>query len=456
MSIRALHIALAVMMVCVMAVPATAAIDDQDQPLISLTPYLGGAFWAKDLGLNNSFHYGGRAALHFTQWLYLEGSYGLSKAKFSDAEVNVDMTHNGVDLVFDLMPRSKYTPYLTGGWGQLIYEEEHVSRDVVLNGWEAGVGLKIRLGGNNANYRALRIDVRDVVAKLTHTFPNEGKTSHNILATAGVQFSFGFSSKDSDGDGIRDKDDHCPDTPAGAVVNVAGCPEDSDNDGVFDGIDQCPDTPAGATVDAYGCPTDSDGDGVLDGLDKCPNTPIGAKVDVDGCPTDSDGDGVYDGIDQCPDTPAHLEVDEFGCPIITSATEMELLDTGRISTSQIVFTLGSAELASTDNEVLDEIGETLSNWPELMIEIGGYTDSSGSEELNQKLSEQRAQGALDYLVAKYPDIDPNQFTVVGYGESNPIADNSTREGRALNRRVEFKVLNPEELHKVMPSSQIQD
>ena len=96
---------------------------------------------------------------------------------------------------------------------------------------------------------------------------------------------------DSDGDGVADEDDQCPDTPAGATVDATGCeettPTDSDGDGVADEDDQCPDTPAGATVDATGCedttPSDSDGDGVADEDDQCPDTPVGATVDATGC-----------------------------------------------------------------------------------------------------------------------------------------------------------------------------
>jgi OOP family OmpA-OmpF porin len=95
----------------------------------------------------------------------------------------------------------------------------------------------------------------------------------------------------------------------GLTWAMGGKPVDTDGDGVPDRKDKCPGTPAGATVDATGCPHDSDGDGVWDGLDKCPNTPKGARVDANGCPTDGDGDGVPDGIDQCADTPKGATVD---------------------------------------------------------------------------------------------------------------------------------------------------
>jgi len=222
---------------------------------------------------------------------------------------------------------------------------------------------------------------------------------------------------------------------------------DLDNDGIDDCIDKCAGTPAMATVDEKGCPSDSDGDGVYDGIDKCPDTPKGATVDATGCPMDSDGDGVYDGIDKCPDTPKELAVDEFGCPIKVSETETKFLDTGLISTSAINFKFNKAEVTPESYPVLDEIGEILVKWPELKVEIGGHTDSKGSESYNMKLSGERADAVKAYLVKKFPSLNTGNLTTKGYGEGSPIASNDTEEGRAKNRRVEFKVLNPEELKR---------
>ena len=285
-------------------------------------------------------------------------------------------------------------------------------------------------------------------------FVNDGASTHNLIVTAGLQFGFGRGSKDSDLDGVRDRDDLCPGTPTGATVDLDGCPSDSDGDGVLDGLDECADTPAGATIDRHGCPSDSDGDGVLDGLDQCPDTPAGATIDDSGCPSDSDGDGVLDGLDACPDTPSHLQVDPDGCPIAITATETELLDTGMIRTSMVTFESGSAELKPSSFDELNSIGETLINWPELRVEIGGHTDSQGGEALNQELSESRAQSVLDYMIASFPEINHDQYSVVGYGESLPVADNGTAEGRARNRRVEFKVLNAETIKRVIESQKL--
>ncbi len=264
---------------------------------------------------------------------------------------------------------------------------------------------------------------------------------------AGAKVDVNGCPMDTDGDGVYDGLDKCPDTPKGAVVDASGCPKDSDGDGVVDGIDQCPDTPKGAKVDAKGCTMDSDGDGVVDGIDQCPNTPRGAKVDAKGCPMDSDGDGVYDGLDQCPDTPKGAKVDASGCPIEVTEKETELLDTGMIRLQGVNFETGKSDLLPESFPILDQVGPVLVKWPQLKVEVGGHTDSRGSAAKNQTLSEARANAVRDYLLNKYPGISPDQMTAKGYGSTKPIAPNNSALNLAKNRRVEFVVLNKDVLKK---------
>lgn len=241
---------------------------------------------------------------------------------------------------------------------------------------------------------------------------------------------------DSDKDGVWDGIDQCPDTPAGVKVDAKGCPSDSDRDGVVDGIDECPGTPMGATVDAKGCPSDADNDGVYDGIDQCPNTPAGARVDAKGCPMDSDNDGVWDGIDKCPNTPAGTKVDETGCPVEVQ----KFIDTGLISTTEILFDLNKATLKPESKAPLDAIGNLLVQVPDLNVEIGGHTDATGSDATNMKLSEARAKTVHDYLLKNFTEIKADNLSSKGYGESKPVATNDTKEGRAKNRRVEFRII----------------
>jgi outer membrane protein OmpA-like peptidoglycan-associated protein len=124
----------------------------------------------------------------------------------------------------------------------------------------------------------------------------------------------------------------------------------------------------------------------------------------------------------------------------------ELLDTGILRLEKVQFETGKAVLRPESYEPLDRLGKILEQWPQLKIEIGGHTDSQGSTATNERLSERRAQAVLDYLKGKFK-IDPTQYSAKGYGESTPIAENNTQTGRALNRRVELKVLNIEVLRK---------
>jgi len=252
---------------------------------------------------------------------------------------------------------------------------------------------------------------------------------------------------DGDGDGVYDGIDACDGTPQGATVDARGCPMDSDSDQVWDGLDRCASTPPGATVDSNGCPLDSDGDGVWDGTDQCAGTPTGCVVNTNGCPTDSDQDGVCDGVDQCPDTPGTAKVDRAGCPIVFSEKETQLLETGMIRLQNINFDTGKSTLKPESQAALNEVGNILGRWPDLRIEIGGHTDSKGGAARNLELSRSRAEAVRDYLLNKFPELDPKQFTAAGYGLTRPIAPNETELGRARNRRVEFTVLNKEALKR---------
>ena len=213
-------------------------------------------------------------------------------------------------LVINAVRTSRLMVYVLGGYSLLDFGTR-APYSFTDNGAHGGAGVRVFL----TERVALRAEGRAIYSPSTRSTFGP-KTATHYVATAGLSvFHLGTPSKDSDHDGVPDKKDACPDTPAGAAVDSKGCPIDSDRDGVYDGIDQCPATPAGVHVDAKGCPVDSDGDGVPDGVDQCPNTPAGVAVDAAGCPLDSDKDGVPDGIDKCPNTPAGATVDASGCPL---------------------------------------------------------------------------------------------------------------------------------------------
>ena len=266
---------------------------------------------------------------------------------------------------------------------------------------------------------------------------------------AGVTLAFGGS--DSDGDGVYDKEDECPDTPGLAEFN--GCP-DSDGDGITDKEDECPDT---AGLEEFnGCP-DSDGDGVPDPKDECPNT-AGSEA-LNGCP-DADDDGVADKDDNCPneagpsanngcpypdtDGDGVLDKDDMcpevagtsankGCPEITEETQMELNE----YSSHLGFEFGSAKINENSEKDLKAILEIIKKFPNSKFVVEGHTDSIGSDASNMELSEARALAVKTYLVEN--GIDEFRLSSQGYGESKPVATNNTNEGRSKNRRVEINL-----------------
>jgi len=248
--------------------------------------------------------------------------------------------------------------------------------------------------------------------------------------------------KDADGDGVADGIDKCPNTPKGVKVDPTGCPIDSDRDGVFDGPDQCPDTPKGAKVDEKGCPKDTDRDGVADGLDECPETPQGVKVGGDGCPLDLDRDGVFDGVDKCPDTPIGVKVDSTGCPVTAAPAAapapaaIPLTQGQSLVLEGVNFETNSAKLKPESSQVLDRVAESLKANPSVRVEVAGYTDSAGKQAYNVDLSKRRAASVRDYLVSK--GVAGSRLETKGYGPAHPVADNTTAQGRAKNRRVELK------------------
>lgn len=143
--------------------------------------------------------------------------------------------------------------------------------------------------------------------------------------------------------------------------------------------------------------------------------------------TDSDNDGVVDGVDRCPNTLRSAKVDQYGCALKAQTVNLE----------GIQFRSGSAELTGDSVEGLSDIVSFLKNQRDINVEIAGHTDAVGSAALNQQLSQQRADAVKLFLIRA--GIDPARLRAVGYGENEPVASNASPEGRALNRRVEFRI-----------------
>ncbi|MDS1310940.1 OmpA family protein [Marinobacter xiaoshiensis] len=215
-------------------------------------------------------------------------------------------------------------------------------------------------------------------------------------------------------------------TPAPAPQRVA----DSDGDGVPDSRDQCPNTPAGATVDSTGCEPDADGDGVADARDACPNTPAGAQVDSRGCELDSDNDGVVDSQDLCPNTPAGATVDATGCEGVTETIET--------FTIEVQFPTNSSVIGNSYDAEIRRVADFLNENPETIVEIAGHSDNTGKASYNLFLSQRRAEAVAGRLTGPL-GVDPARVSAKGYGIEEPVATNATAAGRAENRRVEARI-----------------
>ena len=455
--------------------PAHAAAPEGSS--FQITPYAGYAFFIDGVTLpgnvrirmKDNLHYGAKLGWHPNRLFGFQVGGGYTTTDQDPDNGNtVSFIHTAADLMITPLQAESWDLYGLIGGGYQRFKTGDEER--FFGSFDAGAGMRLWLSQN----LAIRAEARNVLLLSSYY---QASRDNYALVTGGLTLAMGGEPKDADGDGVSDRKDTCPDTPVGATVDAKGCPTDSDGDGVWDGIDACPASPKGVRVDVRGCPTDADADGVFDGLDQCADTPRGAKVDVNGCPIDGDGDGVPDGIDTCPETPkgatvdaagcpkdsdgdgvwdgldkcaetaAGLKVDKDGCPIEVTERETELLDTGMIRLQDINFETAKADIKAESFGNLNIVGQVLSKWPELKIEIGGHTDARGSNAYNQRLSEARAGSVQKYLLEKFPSLKAEQFTVKGYGESKPVAPNTNALNMAKNRRVEFVVQNKEVLRK---------
>lgn len=175
---------------------------------------------------------------------------------------------------------------------------------------------------------------------------------------------------------------------------------------------------------------DSDMDGVQDGMDACPNTPAGVKVDAKGCALDSDKDGVADHKDSCPDTAMQLKVDTKGCPVqLSEAVSIDL---------KVNFDSNSSVVKSDYFAEIRKVADFMAQYENSVVVIEGHTDTRGAAAYNKSLSQKRANAVAAVLVSEM-GVAQRRVTAVGYGEEQPIADESTREGLIANRRVVAKV-----------------
>ncbi len=381
---------------------------------------------------------------------YLTPSFDLmwnNNAGFSDD--GWDIVNSALNLRYKLyngyilQEESAVQPYLFGGVGYLWDNHEGGVN------FDAGIGSKFPIGESVSLFLEAGYIKGIEGWRYIQGVPGEQPvTDNHFKVVGGIEFALG-AGKDSDGDGVSDRKDNCPDTPPGVQVDENGCPLDRDGDGVADYKDDCPDEPGPASLNGCpdrdgdgiadkddecpdvpglakfnGCP-DSDGDGVADPDDKCPDTPKGCPVDVNGCPLDSDGDGVIDCEDRCPTQPG--SVDNDGCPAWET-----------IEVPNVYFDFDKSFLRDEGKAKLDELVEDIDGSKEYEIEVGGHTDSIGTERYNMGLSQRRAESVVKYLLSK--GVSNAYISSNYYGETKPAVPNTSRANRQLNRRVEFETV----------------
>ncbi len=409
--------------------------------------------------------------------LATKGSIGFNSPT---GKSSTDVSTATLNLRFNILgPKSFVRPYVFVGGGAMLFDKNlSISEkkvDYVAPSFGGGINFKMGpsvMLNLQETFLYSTSDKRDGVIS--------GGNDSYLFHMAGLTFNFG-KKKDRDNDGIADRNDKCPDTPVGVVVDKTGCPVDTDKDGVADYMDACPeiagvellkgcpdkdgdgitdnddrcpdvaglgvlkgcpdgdgdgiadlddkclDTKAGYKVDATGCAMDNDKDGIINEDDTCPDA--AGTAALKGCP-DTDGDGVADNEDRCPEVKGTIE--NKGCPEITKEEEKKITQIA----NRIFFENNSDKLKVGSLEQLDQLSAILTKYEGANLLIEGHTDTNGSDEYNMTLSQKRTESVKVYLTGK--GIAESRLTATGFGETMPIADNKTSAGRAKNRRVSLK------------------
>ena len=396
------------LLMCVGIMPAQAKDSPYSQGEMYIAPMAGYIFYFDEPNIDDLAIMGGRFGYFITDRISMEGSfeYNFSEFKGGPAPAYDGLNANHYFILvngryhFGPVFSNNLSPYILAGIGGSILDTGIFGFDDGGFAGNYGAGIEYRLSDNFL----LRSDVRHLLT----TSPSES----DLILSAGVSMNFG-------------KEKPSPIVPLPVLPQPPVVQKDSDNDGVTDPNDKCPGTPKGCVVDKLGCPLDSDSDGVCDGTDLCQDTPQGCTIDVLGCPLDGDVDGICDGVDQCPNTPKGvIRLDEKGCSPMSSVG--------------IHFDSNTASILPSSYPDLDKVVIFLKDNPTLVMEIQGHTDSYGTTDYNQTLSEKRAEAVKQYFISK--GVPASQMITKGYGMSKPIGDNTTNEGAAMNRRIEYWIV----------------
>jgi len=456
--------------------------------------FAGGYFWTDPSeNLDHTWDVMGRLSYGIIPYLALESEVGWNQGKTRTVGNRYDAITPRLNLMVIPFPDAPFRPFMVVGGG-LIYKninrnDNTWEEEANASGWgnyknpdtdaliDTGLGFMVPFTPGIA----LRADGRYL---LNLGSEPHGEEQQDVFSDWEVTGGFAFfpfaGRKDKDGDGIVDHLDECreepedhdryqdeegcpdPDNDADGILDVNddcpmkaedfddfqdtdGCPEgDNDGDGITDSLDECPAEPE--DLDGYkdeeGCPDpDNDGDGIVDLNDACPNVSedFDGFQDTDGClDADNDGDGILDGVDSCVLEPENYNGvdDDDGCP-----DENPVLERFTGVIRGINFKVAKTDILPSSYRILDEAVDVLQRFEDVNLEVQGHTDSDGSDEYNQELSEGRAKSVVDYMIGK--GVDPDRLSYKGMGESMPLADNDSLEGKLMNRRVEFHVMDPD-------------
>jgi len=307
---------------------------------------------------------------------------------------------------------------------------QHVAWGDGLNFMEISVGLQLSFGGTTGP------DDRDGDGVLD---PDD-KCVDVPEDKDGFEDADGCPDTDNDKDGVLDVDDKCPEVAG--IPEKQGCPnDDNDGDGILNDVDKCPEEAEDVDEfeDADGCPdSDNDQDGVLDADDKCPveKEDMDGFEDTDGCPDlDNDQDGIPDATDQCPNEAEtkNGKDDEDGCPDLVRIVGDQI----KIS-EKVYFATNKDKILDKSFDLLKEVATVIRSKPDMSVRVEGHTDDVGRDKKNMDLSQRRAESVKKFLIDE--GVAADRLTAEGLGETKPIADNKTEEGRAENRRVEFHIV----------------
>ena len=349
----------------------------------------------------------------------------------------------GTEKVWDFQYKNGMDEFIVRTGGRVGFEEDY--------NWTMGAGYKLSNIGTRMDF-GFDFDLRfDYSYKVLFGNISDGPGNHCwelvFMLPDETPKPIVQGPADRDKDGIIDLKDKCPDLREDfdGFKDEDGCPDsDNDQDGIADELDKCPNLAEDKDrfEDEDGCPDlDNDKDGLADTADKCPDEaedPDGFE-DTDGCPdTDNDQDGILDSADKCPleaETVNGFQ-DEDGCP------DVILKKDAKITLNNVYFETAKALLTPESSTELDKLGMLFADYPNLKVMVEGHTDNVGNAAVNKKLSMARAKAVVGYLISKF-NISAAKLQYAGYGSEKPVSDNKTPDGRAKNRRIEFKVLSIE-------------